>query len=274
MPAPTRARPINKDYISRHFKPSSSTSQKPLLFPEPTPPATTRGPTSTTSTTPSTTIRALSWSPTGSHLATAVGSKLRIWNPERPVVRASQEFLGHSGFVERVEWRPTREGEVGSLGLDGGVRVWDVRVGGGAAVGGFMTGGQGGQGIGGQQGGQQRGGCCMADTKVGDGGLFLAWHPGGTQMVVGRRDDVIVVVDVRKGVLGEVVELETTQRGKLGSGQTNQCAFSNSGRELFATTSEGTVKILDWPSLVSSNTSLPPFPPFPLPFPSKREKRK
>lgn len=97
---------------------------------------------------------------------------------------------------------------------------------------------------------------CVKDVKIGDAGLFLTWHPDGNQMVVGRRDDVIVVVDVRKGVMGQIEELNVQEKGKLGSGQTNQCAFSNSGRELFATTSEGTVKVLDWPSMVCFSRSL------------------
>lgn len=136
--------------------------------------------------------------------------------------------------MERVEWNPTREGELASTGQDGTVRLWDVRVGAGAVG----------------HAGQAGRSACVKEAQVGDAGLFLAWHPGGQQMVVGRRDDVIVVVDVRKGVLGTAEEMGVQERGKLGSGQTNQCAFSNSGRELFATTSEGTVKVLDWPSMV------------------------
>lgn len=126
-----------------------------------------------------------------------------------------------------------REGELASTGQDGTVRLWDVRVGPGAV-------------------GQAGKSSCVQDVKLGDAGLFLAWHPSGNQMVVGRRDDVITVVDVRKGVMGNVEALDMQEKGKLGSGQTNQCSFSNSGRELFATTSEGTVKVLDWPTMVRS----------------------
>lgn len=215
MPPPARSKPLRKDNFTRTF-----VSQKPILFSE----------TSRPSTIPPH-IRHLSWSPTGLALSTTTSSKIRIWNPDRPNVKSSQELTGHSGSVERVEWNPVREGELASTGQDGTVRLWDVRVGPGAV-------------------GQAGKSSCVQDVKLGDAGLFLAWHPSGTQMVVGRRDDVITVVDVRKGVMCNVEALDMQEKGKLGSGQTNQCAFSNSGRELFATTSEGTVKVLDWPTMV------------------------
>ena len=222
MPAPARSKPLRKDNFARTFS-----TQKPILFSE----------TSRPSSIPPH-IRHLSWSPTGLALSTTTGSKIRIWNPDRPNVKSSQELAGHAGSVERVEWNPTREGELASTGQDGSVRLWDVRVGPGAV-------------------GQAGRSSCVKDVKVGDAGLFLAWHPGGTQMVVGRRDDVLVTVDVRKGVMGEISEdVVVQEKGKLGSGQTNQCAFSHSGRELFATTSEGTVKVLDWPSMVRYHTML------------------
>lgn len=214
MPAPARSRPLRKDAFTRTFK-----NIKPVQFSE------------STRSSAVTHIRALSWSPTGLALSTATSNKIRVWNPDRPNVKSSQELLGHTGHVERVVWNPTREGELASTGQDGTVRLWDVRVGPGAV-------------------GQAGRSSCVQDVKVGDAGLFLTWHPGGTQMVVGRRDDVIMVVDVRKGVMGEIEGLDVQDKGKLGNGQTNQCAFSNSGRELFATTSEGTVKILDWPTMV------------------------
>jgi THO complex subunit 3 len=132
--------------------------------------------------------------------------------------------------VEKVVWNPVREGELATTGSDGTLKLWDVRVGSGA----------------------HNKPAPVKEIALGDAGLFLAWSPTGQHLVVGRRDDVIVPVDVRMGVMGNTEDLLMNEGRKLGSAQTNQMTFSNSGREVFATTGEGTVKVLDWPSMVSS----------------------
>lgn len=218
MPAPARSRPLRKDDFTRTFRTQKATALSETSRPSSIPPN----------------IRHLSWSPTGLALSTATNSKIRVWNPDRPSVKSSQELTGHTGTVERVEWNPLREGELASTGTDGTLRLWDVRVGPGAV------------GAAGRS-------SCVQDVKLGDGGLFLGWHPSGQQIVVGRRDDVVVVADVRMGLMGNVEALEPREGSrKVVSGQVqmNQFAFSNSGREMFATTGEGTVKVLDWPSMV------------------------
>ncbi|KAF2156041.1 WD40 repeat-like protein [Myriangium duriaei CBS 260.36] len=218
MPAPTRSRPLKKEYL-----PSAFRSIKPVLFSETARPSTLA---------PS--IRHIAWSPLGSCLASTSGATIRIWNPEKPTVKASQELRGHVGAVERVAWRPGREAELASTGVDGTVRLWDVRV--GAAGQGKST--------------------CVAEVKAGQHGLFLTWSPDGTEVVVGTRDDVIVPIDVRMGAaVGSVPEaLEAREGKKLQTAQTNQLAFSNSGREVFATTGDGLVKVLDWPSMEHLHT--------------------
>lgn len=177
-------------------------------------------------------IRHLAWSPTGTDLAATSGATIKIWNPEKPNVKASQDLKGHVGVVERVAWRPTRESELASTGSDGTVKLWDVRIG---AV-----------GIGKSN--------VVQDIKVGDHGLFMTWSPNGNEIVVGRRDDVIVPIDVRMGMVpgGPPEALEPREGRKLQTAQTNQIAFSNSGKEVFATTGDGLVKVLDWPSMVSA----------------------
>jgi len=96
----------------------------------------------------------------------------------------------------------------------------------------------------------------VAEGRVGDTGLFLCWRPQGDVLVVGRKDDVVQAVDVRQlngeGLLNTGAGWELSAHEKTPAkdkGQFNAMAFSNSGRELFATTGEGPVKILDWPSL-------------------------
>lgn len=209
MPAPQRSRTLKKELFSPTFRP-----QKPTIFSEALRPSVIAPH-----------IRHLAWAPLGTAIATTSGAHIRIWNPEKPNVKASQELRGHSGAVEKVGWNPIKESELASTGTDGTVRLWDVRIGGGGKS------------------------SCVQDIKIGDQGLFMTWSPNGTEIVVGRRDDVIVPVDVRMGVMGNIEAFETREGKKLQTSQTNQMSFSNSGREVFATTGDGTVKILDWPSM-------------------------
>ncbi|KAK5012287.1 hypothetical protein LTR16_004657 [Cryomyces antarcticus] len=162
-------------------------------------------------------IRTLAWNPLGTLVATGAGDRsVRIWNPEKTHVRNSTELRGHAGAVERLAWNPVKEAELASCGADGSVRFWDVRS--KAAV---------------------------AEVKVGGDGFSLAWRPDGSELVVGRKDDVLVPVSL--AAMKSVAEYRQPV-------QTNQTVFSNSGHELFVTTGEGHVKILDYPSMTPLHT--------------------
>jgi len=232
MAPPVRSRPIRKNDFPTFFKPlkpvlfSESTSARPgLLAPR---------------------IGAISWSPTGSLVASCTATSIRIWNPERPNIKSSTElrnahpkggaaYGSASGdIVEKIAFCPTTEGVLASTGHDGMVRLWDVRTPGGAAV-------AGGKGT------------PLADCRVGNEGHFLTWHPSGREMLVGRKDDVIHSVDMRRMVDFDgsaKYDLEATERSPAKDKSVYYVmAFSNSGRELFATTHEGPVKVFDYPSM-------------------------
>lgn len=233
------SRPLKKDTFPNVFK-----SLKPVLFSE------------STSSRPSLlvpNIRALSWSPTGSLIATCTSAHIRVWNPERPNVKSSTEIRnGHNGSfaggpggsgsaVEKVAFCPIMDNVLASTGYDGGVRLWDVRVPGGAAGGGK--------------------GVQLVDCKVGepakDPGLFLTWHPQGTALLVGTKEDVVMSIDIRRMMEMDGTNskwgLDATQCSPF-DGQKASChyygmCFSNSGREVFAATGDGPVQILDYPSM-------------------------
>lgn len=198
-------------------------------------------------------IRSLSWSASGSLIATCTVANIRIWSPEKPHVKSSTELRnahpkggapygsGPSGdAVEKIAFCPRTDNLLASVGHDGLVRLWDVRVPGGAAASGKGT--------------------PLAHCKVGGTPEFLTWHPNGTEMLVGRRDDVVHAVDMRRLLSGDVhatYELEAEERTPVrDKGAYNIMAFSNSGREVFATTNEGAVKILDYPSMSVLHTLL------------------
>ncbi|GAA83648.1 WD repeat-containing protein [Aspergillus luchuensis IFO 4308] len=73
-------------------------------------------------------IRTIAWNPTGQLIATGSADRtLRIWNPERSQVKYSTELRGHTAGIEKVVFNPVRDSELASCSTDGTVRVWDVR---------------------------------------------------------------------------------------------------------------------------------------------------
>jgi len=237
MAPPIRFRTLKKSELSSALIPDK-TPLKPVLFSE-----SIGRPSSLVQK-----IASLSWSASGSLIATATSSNIRIWSPDRPNVKSSTELrnahakggaaYGASGVsgdgIEKVAFCPTVEGVLASTGNDGLVRLWDVRVPGGAA-------GAGGKGS------------PLGDCKMGKEGTLLTWHPNGQEMLCGRKDSRIYSIDVRRMVSADstpTYSLEATERiHKSDKTEYNEMSFSNSGREVFATTSHQGVQILDYPSM-------------------------
>ncbi|TKA69665.1 hypothetical protein B0A55_10421 [Friedmanniomyces simplex] len=238
-----RSRPLKKADFALFIKPL-----KPTLYADTPPPPPRHG---VTYVPPN--IKSISWSATGNLLATCTGANIRVWNAERgPNIKNSTELKNahpkggvafgsvgvHGELVEKVAFCPNLEGVLASCGLDGVVRLWDVRAPGAVtAVGGKGT---------------VLGGC-----KVGGEAAFLTWRPNGAEILVGRKDDEVYSVDVRRitGMDGTAeYDLEPTKRLSRGKDIPYEMAFSNTGREVFATTYDGTVKILDYPSMAHLHT--------------------
>ncbi|KAF1939391.1 WD40 repeat-like protein [Clathrospora elynae] len=166
-------------------------------------------------------IRSISWNASGTFIATGAADKtLRIWNPEKTNVKNSTELRtpGATALtqLERVAFHPINENELASCSTDGMVRFWDIRS--KASVG---------------------------EVKVGEQPFTLAWTPDGSEMVAGRKDNVLVTID--RATLSIVSE----QPQPL---QTNQCVFDWSGNHLYMTGGDGSVKMLRYPSFESALT--------------------
>lgn len=243
MAPPLRSRPLNKSELPKVLG-NPKAPVKATLFSE------------SLSTKPSSlvpNIRSLSWSPAGSMIATCTSAQIRVWNPERASVKLSTEIRnghngsfgggpgGAAGSVEKVAFCPSMENVLASVGSDSGVRIWDVRMPGGGA-------GAAGKGT------------PMASSRLEDPGISVVWHPNERQMVVGTKEDYVKVLDLRRmtdlgaGALGSWElgcedRAPFTQKRRL-----HGMAFSNSGRELFVTTGEGPVRILDYPSMETIHT--------------------
>ena len=137
--------------------------------------------------------------------------------------------------VEKVAFCPTAESLLASTGHDGMVRLWDIRTPSGVVAAGSK-------------------GIPLGSCRVGQEGHFLTWHPNGREMLVGRKDDVIHTVDVRRMTgmtpAETTFEMEAVERSPVKDrGYFYAMSFSNTGREVFATTHDGAVKILDYPSM-------------------------
>ncbi|KAK3073198.1 hypothetical protein LTR53_005437 [Teratosphaeriaceae sp. CCFEE 6253] len=239
-PAPTFRRPLKKSDLAGFLKPL-----KPTLYSD------ALGPPRLSAPPPN--IRSLSWSATGTLLATCNTANIRIWNADRPDVKKSTEVRsahpkggadwtggGVMGDqVEKVAFCPALDAVLASCGGDGVVRLWDVRVPGAVA------------GVSGK-------GTPLGSSKVGGDAAFLTWHPNGREMLVGRKDDVVHSIDVR--LLSSTdnhtpqYQLDATQTLPRGKDILYSMAFSNSGREVFATTAEGCVRILDYPTMAHLHT--------------------
>ena len=124
-----------------------------------------------------------------------------------------------------MAWNPTREAELASCSSDGTVRFWDVRS---------KT--------------------CTSTVQVGGEAFTLAWAADGSVVLVGRKDDTLVPVDVVGGGVGGAGA--AARQALPQAVQTNQTTFSHAvpPRELLVTTGEGSVKVLDWPSMEGLHT--------------------
>ena len=110
-----------------------------------------------------TSIRTISWNPTGHLIATGSQDRtLRIWNPDKPQLKNSTELRGHTGAIERVAWNPTKEAELASVSTDGTVRFWDVRS-----------------------------KACIESVQLGARGLSLSWAPDGRMVMAGKGERAV-----------------------------------------------------------------------------------
>ncbi|KAJ5333238.1 uncharacterized protein N7506_007021, partial [Penicillium brevicompactum] len=189
------------------------------------------------------TIRTLAWNPTGQLIATGSADRtLRIWNPDRPNFRYSTDLRGHSGAVEKVLFNPVRDAELASCSADGTVRFWDVRS---------KT--------------------CVSKLDVGGEAFTMSWSADGSTMVVGKKDDTLIPISVQFPSAPtthpdgpRALNLPSSTPGATTytaldphpqTVQTNATTFSwcmptpeRPEQQIFVTTGEGKVKIMEYPS--------------------------
>ncbi|KAI9719865.1 MAG: hypothetical protein M1828_006086 [Chrysothrix sp. TS-e1954] len=241
-PAPSFRRPLSRSALAAALasaKPTSlvdtslSSTSTITSSRNPLPP-----PPSSASSSIGLNVRSISWSPLGTHLATADPRILRVWNPDRPSLRYSTELKpppgsmnttgpsgkpiptpAHMTGTERIAFRPSSTGELASVGSDSTLRFWDVRA---------------------------RSPLC-GSIALGDEGFSLAWRSGTSQrdsdeLLIGLKNDVLLPIDRRSmGILARHPQ----------SVQTNQVSFTNAGNHVLLTTGDGSVKLVPWTALTT-----------------------
>ncbi|KAL5332923.1 WD repeat-containing protein [Aspergillus crustosus] len=189
------------------------------------------------------TIRTIAWNPTGQLIATGSADRtLRIWNPERSQARYSTELRGHTAGIEKVLFNPARDSELASCSSDGTVRIWDVRS---------KT--------------------CVSRLDVGGEAFTLSWSADGNVLIAGRKDDTLIPISIESPsspniLSGGIPNTSPSTTYKTLDPrpqpiQTNATTFSyhiptsaSPNLNLFATTGDGTVKILSYPSFETLHT--------------------
>ncbi|KAL6717876.1 hypothetical protein ACLMJK_003961 [Lecanora helva] len=138
---------------------------------------------------------------------------LRIWNPEKPQVKNSTELKGHAGAIERVAWNPTKEAELASVSSDGTCRFWDVRS-----------------------------KACTATVQLGGEGFSIVWAPDGSAVIVGTKDDKLVLITILLAPQASPAMQQPVQ--------TNQMTFNHTHppTHLLITRGDGSVTIVGYPS--------------------------
>ncbi|KAK9811897.1 hypothetical protein WJX72_012063 [[Myrmecia] bisecta] len=162
-------------------------------------------------------VHKLSWSNNGRKLATgSTDGVVRVWSVDphshgKPE-RCDHELVGHKEAINNLCWNPGHSDQLASTSSDKTLKIWDVRA-----------------------------ARCTVTVKTGQA-LFLAWSPeasGMNQLVVGTKNDELLIVDVRKGKV-----LKTHKCGY----QSNQLYWSKDGQHLFQAAGDNDVKILKFPS--------------------------
>jgi WD40 repeat protein len=147
----------------------------------------------------------LGWSAAGVVATGSSDATIRAWHVDPAGgLRHCDALKGHTGAVDALAWCPDAPSLLASGATDRSVRLWDTRA----------------------------GWRCTGSVATKGQALSLAWTPDGAAVVMGTRDDTLVVVDVRRATSGaaggSAVLSSTSFREEL-----NEFAFSPASGLLF-----------------------------------------
>ena len=164
-------------------------------------------------------VHSVAWNSVGRKLASgSVDQSARVFDVEHGVQAGKEiELKGHSDSVDQVSWDPTAVDRLATISADKSLRLWDIRA----------------------------GSRCVANVAMSGENINVNWHPDGTCLAVGNRDDVVSFVDARTH------KVTRTEKYPY---EVNEIAWDASGDVFYLTTGLGTVEVLAYPELTHLHT--------------------
>jgi len=164
-------------------------------------------------------VHSVAWNSVGRKLASgSVDQSARVFDVEHGVQAGKEiELKGHSDSVDQVSWDPTAVDRLVTISADKCLRLWDIRA----------------------------GSRCVANVAMSGENINVNWHPDGTCLAVGNRDDVVSFVDARTH------KVTRTEKYPY---EVNEIAWDASGDVFYLTTGLGTVEVLAYPELTHLHT--------------------
>ncbi|MCO5585511.1 hypothetical protein L7F22_039444 [Adiantum nelumboides] len=176
-------------------------------------------------------VRSLGWSIDGRRLASSASDRsIRIWTPEVSIdARSTSELRGHTDGVEQITWHPLQPDQLASASGDKTVKFWDVRS------------------------SKETNTIRTPGTNIN-----IAYHPQGTYIAIGDRDDTISLIDVRTGKslglirsMGSAPDLDSLSAKWINGEreEINEFSWTPDGRMFVMGAGSGKVRVLDARSL-------------------------
>lgn len=165
-------------------------------------------------------VSAVTWNLDGTRLAAAgdQGSSILIWNTEtmeannRPESNHLHECRGHTDNIEVLLGSPTSEHIFASAGVDCCFNAYDTRTGRDP----------------------------MFSVTLDSPCLFGAWTPDGNAIAIGSSSNNLYIIDSLSQKITKTLPFDH---------EVNQFCWSIDGKWLFIATGQGTVDVMEWPSM-------------------------
>ncbi|KAJ9086957.1 hypothetical protein DSO57_1038131 [Entomophthora muscae] len=158
-------------------------------------------------------VRAVAWNSTGQYFAAgSVDKVVTVWELDSMnTIKFHKELIAHSGSVDQLCWDPKNPNHLATASSDKTVRVWNA----------------------------QTGELLRLISTPGEN-INICWSPDGKYLAVGNRTMTVSFIDVEKS---QIVK-EHSQSMPI-----FEIMWSHSGTFFLLSTAQGTVTILDFPSL-------------------------